>query len=148
MQLLRGNNYIFILYDYDSNAILAKVIPNQKGSTIQTAWEQIHKALQRNGYKPTLHIINKECSEDFKTAFRHHNVNFQRVPPHQHRRNAAERAIQTCKHHFIAGLLSCYPSFPLRAWDLLILQANIIINLLRFSCRQPNLLVYHCLFGS
>ena len=147
VQSLRGNNYVFILYDYDSNAILAKAIPNRRGSTIKMAWEQIHKALQQNGYCPKLHIIDNECSEDIKASFRQHHVDFQRVPPHQHRRNAAERAIQTWKHHFIAGLASCDPSFPMKAWDLLIPQANITINLLRSSRRQPNLSAYHCLFG-
>ena len=93
----------------------------------------IHTLLQKNGYKPNLHILDNECSEDLKAAFKHYHIDFQKVPPHQHRRNAVEQAIQTWKHHFIAGLSSCDPSFPMGAWDLLIPQANITINLLRSS---------------
>ena len=82
-----------------------------------------------------------------KQAFRQHNVDFQRVPAHQHRRNAAERAIQTWKNHFSSGLASTDPSFPLQAWDRLIPQCGITLNLLRSSRRQPKLSTYACLFG-
>ena len=60
-----------------------------------------------------------------KQAFTKYNVAFQRVPPHTHRRDAAERAIQTWKAHFIAGLVTCDPSFPLSGWDRLITQCNL-----------------------
>ena len=83
-----------------------------------------------------------------KQAFRQHNVDFQRVPAHQHRRNAAERAIQTWKNHFISGLASTDLSFPLHAWDRLLPQCDITLNLLRSSRRQPKLSAYACLFGS
>ena len=33
----RGMKYILVLYDYDSNAILAKVMKTNKGQTITTA---------------------------------------------------------------------------------------------------------------
>jgi hypothetical protein len=44
-------------------------------------------------------------------------INNQLAPPHIHRRNNAERAIQTFKNHFIAGLFSVDPNFPLKLWD-------------------------------
>ena len=144
----RGNNYMFVLYDYDSNAILIKAIPNRRAATIRDAWVDKVNILQQNGYKPELHIIDNECSGDLKAAFQKYNVQFQRVPPHQHRRNAAERAIQTWKNHFIAGLSSCDPSFPTSEWDRLIEQGEITLNLLRSSRRQPSLSAYHSLFGA
>ena len=143
----RGNKYVFIFYAYDANAILATAIPNRQGSTICAAWTKTYKQLQQRGYAPLLHIIDNECSNDIKQAFTKHNVTFQRVPPHIHRRNAAERAIQTWKAHFISGLITCDPSFPLSEWDHLIPQCNITINLLRSSRRQPHLSAYTCLFG-
>jgi hypothetical protein len=45
------------------------------------------------------------------------------VPPHCHRRNAAERAIRTFKEHFVAGLSSVDPSFPMHLWDRLLTKA-------------------------
>jgi hypothetical protein len=50
-----------------------------------------------------------------------------------HRRNAAEQVIQTFKNHFIAGICSVDPNFPLRLWDRLLPQATITLNLLRQS---------------
>jgi hypothetical protein len=62
-------------------------------------------------------------------------------PPHCHRRNAAERAIQTFKEQFVAGLSSVDPTFPLHLWDRLLPQAEITLNLLRTSRLHPQLSV-------
>ena len=67
-------------------------------------------------------------------------VTLQLVPPHVHRQNAAERAIQTWKNHFLAGIATLDPNFPIQEWD-------IIFNLLRSSRRQPNLSAYAATFG-
>ena len=144
----RGNCYIFIMYDYDSNAILSVALPDRRGSSIKTAWEHIFQRLQRNGYAPSLHLLDNECATDIKQAFTRHNVDFQRVPAHQHRRNAAERAIQTWKAHFIACLATTDPTFPLTAWDHLLPQCDLTLNHLRSSRRQPRLSAYTCLFGN
>jgi hypothetical protein len=61
------------------------------------------------------------------------------VPPRCHRRNSAERAIRTFKEHFVAGLSSVDPTFPLHLWDRLLPQAEITFNLLRTSRLHPQL---------
>jgi hypothetical protein len=61
------------------------------------------------------------------------------MPPHCHRRNAAELAIRTFKEHFVTGLSSVDPSFPLHLWDRLLPQAEITLNLLRTSRLHPQL---------
>ena len=71
------------------------------------------------------------------------HVKFQLVPPHIHRRNAAERAIRTYKNHFIAGLASTDQNFPLHLWDKLVPQAEITLNLLRNSRLHPHLSICH-----
>jgi hypothetical protein len=68
-----------------------------------------------------------------KNFFTVNNIAYQLVPPHWHRRNAAERAIRTFKEHFVAGLSSVDPSFPMHLWDRLLPQAEITFNLLRTS---------------
>ena len=65
-----------------------------------------------------------------------------------HRRNAAERAIQTWKNHFLAGIATLDPNFPIQEWDRLLPQCGITINLLRSSRRQPNLSSYVATFGN
>ena len=64
-----------------------------------------------------------------------------------HQRNAAERAIRTFKNHFLAGLATCDPDFPLQEWDRLILQATITVNLLCSSRVNPKLSAYAYVFG-
>jgi hypothetical protein len=53
--------------------------------------------------------------------------------PDLHRCNAAERAIQTFKNHFIAGLSSTDKHLPMHLWDRLLLQATTPLNLLRLG---------------
>jgi hypothetical protein len=60
-------------------------------------------------------------------------MEYQLIPPHCHRRNAAEHAIRTFKEHFVAGLASVDPTFPLHLLDRLLPQAEITLNLLRTS---------------
>ena len=70
------------------------------------------------------------------------------MPPHIHRRNSAERAIQTFKNHFIAGLASTDPNFPLSNWCHLLPQAELTLNLLRPSRLNPKLSAYAQLEGA
>ena len=69
------------------------------------------------------------------------------MPPHAHRRNAAERAIRTFKNHFIAGLASTDPTFPLYLWSALVPQAVLTLNLLRTSRINPKLSLYAQIWG-
>ena len=89
----QGNHYIFVLYHHDTNSIHAQAIPNRQAASIRKAWETTHKRLVQQGHAPNLHILDNECSQDLKDAFQKYNISFQRVPPKEHRANAAERSI-------------------------------------------------------
>ena len=97
--------------------------------------------------QPNTYLIDNEASEELKTAMKKRNVDFQLVPPHIHRANLAERAIQTFKHHFKAGLASVDPNFPLAEWDRLLPQATLTLNLLRSARSNPKLSAHAYLFG-
>jgi hypothetical protein len=75
-------------------------------------------------------------------------VEYQLVLPHVHRRNAAERAIQTFKNHFLAFLATCDPDFPVSEWDRLLFQAELTLNLLRSPRVNPKLSAYAYLNGN
>ena len=70
------------------------------------------------------------------------------MPPHIHQHNSTERAIQTFKNHFIAGLASTDPNFPLSNWCRLLPQAELTLNLLRPSRLNPKLFAYAQLEGA
>ncbi len=69
------------------------------------------------------------------------------VPLDVHCCNAAEHAICTWKKHFIAGLSSTDPSFPMAGWDRLVKQAELTLNLLRNARVNPKLSSWAHLFG-
>ena len=69
------------------------------------------------------------------------------VEPRNHRVNAAERAIQTFKDVFIAGLAMTDSEFPLQLWDKLVPQVQNTLNLLRKARINPNILVYEAING-
>ena len=69
------------------------------------------------------------------------------VPPHSHCRNAAERAIRTWKNHFISGLCTINPNFPIHLWDRLISQSVMTLNILQPSRRNQNISAYTALNG-
>eukprot|EP00549_Striatella_unipunctata_P008957 CAMPEP_0118723640 /NCGR_PEP_ID=MMETSP0800-20121206/32114_1 /TAXON_ID=210618 ORGANISM="Striatella unipunctata, Strain CCMP2910" /NCGR_SAMPLE_ID=MMETSP0800 /ASSEMBLY_ACC=CAM_ASM_000638 /LENGTH=237 /DNA_ID=CAMNT_0006632085 /DNA_START=12 /DNA_END=721 /DNA_ORIENTATION=+ len=52
-------------------------------------------------------------------------MEYELVPKGQHRRNIAERAIQTWKSHAIGALSGVSPNFPLGLWDELLPQLDI-----------------------
>ena len=143
----RGSEYIFVMYDYDSNAILAEPLKNRQAKTITDAWEKLHESLTKCGHKTKHFVLDNECSSDLKAALKKHNKTFELTPPNIHRRNAAERAIRTLKNHFLACLATCDPDFPVAEWDRLLPQTVLTLNLLRSSRANPNLSAYTYLFG-
>ena len=78
---------------------------------------------------------------------RQSGLTFQLVPPHNHRRNYAEKAIGSFKDHFIAGLCSMDPDFPLYLWCRLLPHAELTLNLLRPSRTSPHISAYEDING-
>ena len=63
-----------------------------------------------------MHILDNECSAEFKPLINENEIVCQLVPPHDHRRNVAEKAIQIFKDHFIAVLCGTDDNFSLQLW--------------------------------
>ena len=91
--------------------------------------------------------MDNKASRAVKKIITNENTKYQLVKPDNHRVNAAERAIRTFKNHFIAGLSSVDPKFPLYLWDELLPQTELTLNLLRSSRTCPNLSTYDHLNG-
>ena len=148
IQSNRGANYIFVLYDYDSNAIIVRPLRNRSAQEIQRVFTTVHAHLVARGLRPRLHTLDNEAYTNLKDFLTAEKVEYQLVPPHIHRRNSAERAIQTFKNHFIAGLASTDPNFPLSNCCRLLPQAELTLNLLRPSRLDPKLSAYALLEGA
>ena len=82
------------------------------------------------GFTPKMGRLDNEASKQLQEYMDTKDIDYQFTPVGTHRRNVAERAIQTLKNHIVAGLWSCDPSFSLHLWDKLIPHAIITLNLL------------------
>jgi hypothetical protein len=74
-------------------------------------------------------------------------MEYELVPPSNHRRNQAERAIQTFKAHFISILASVGDKFPLSLWCHLLEPAELTLNLLRQSKSTPQISAFAHVHG-
>jgi hypothetical protein len=131
-----------VCYVYDCNYVKVTPMKSRSASEWVKAYDTIHQELTIKGFKPKLQKLDNEASTtstDLKNFFTANNVDYQLVPPHCHRRNAAERAIRTSKEHFVSGISSVDLTFPLHLWDILLPQVEITLNLLRTLRLHPQL---------
>jgi len=91
--------------------------------------------------KPTTYIMDNKASAEYKKVICK-NCTIQLVPPNNHRRNLAERAIQTFKSHFIAIIAGIDDTFPMQLWDKLLPPSIVTLNLLRQSNAVPSVSTY------
>ena len=59
-----------VLYDYDSNAILAETIKIRQAETICDVFLKIHEVLKARGSAAKVYIMFNKCSSDFKEAMK------------------------------------------------------------------------------
>jgi hypothetical protein len=85
----KGNSYVMVCYVYDCNYV--KVIPMKFRSASERvkAYDTVHQELTVKGFKPKLQTLNNEASTALKNFFTVNDVDYQLVPAHCHRRNAA-----------------------------------------------------------
>ena len=107
----------------------------------------MRKLLCSRGLTPNMHVLDNECSRVLKEYMEEENETFQMVPPHLHRLNTAERAIQTFKNHFISGIVLTQNDSPIHLWCRLLPQAIVTLNLLRPSRINPSLSTHAQLHG-
>jgi hypothetical protein len=135
----KGNSYVMVCYIYDCNYIKIFPMKSRSASEWVNIYGSIHQELTIKSFKPKLQNLDNEASTALKNFFTAHNIDYQLVPPHYHQHNAAERPIRTFKEHFVVGLASVEPSFPMQLWDRLLPQAEITLNLRRTSRLHPQL---------
>ena len=95
----RGSKYLMVLYDHDSNAILAEPLTSCSERKLIRATRVLHSCLSGRGLTPQYQIIDNGFPGGLKQSLSDSSVKFQLVPPHLHRTNAVELAIQKYKDH-------------------------------------------------
>ena len=145
---LSGNQYIMVGLHSTSNAILVRPFASKHDTHRIPAYNDMYTRLAAAGAPPAVHIMDNEASAALQRAIAANKCKLQLVPPHVHRRNAAERAIRTFKAHFLAILAGTSPAFPANRWDLLIPHAELTLNLLRPTPHPTATSAWEALFGN
>ena len=131
----------------DANYIFCETMKNRTEGEMITAYQKMVDRMILAGLGLKHHRLDNECSENFKLAIRNNNMTHELVPPDCHRRNMAERAIQTFKNHFVAILSGVDDKFPLSLWCHLVRPAELTVNLLRQSNVAPKISAYAHVHG-
>jgi hypothetical protein len=76
----KGNKYIMVIYDYDSNAILAQPIKNRTAPELLKAFQCMEQELVAKGLKPKLIKLDNEASKLLKDYLYQQDIAFQLVP--------------------------------------------------------------------
>jgi hypothetical protein len=144
---LDGNVCLFVMYHYETNAILATSIPGLDSGSILKAYKKNFEYLEDSGYKPKLNVMDNQATKVIKTYLTPQQVSLQLIKPHNHCVNAAERAMQTFKNQFISALGTTDGNFPIQLWDKLAPQVQDSINLLCQLRIHPYRSTYETLEG-
>ena len=80
----RGYEYIMTLYEYDSNAILVEPMKNRTSGEMLRAYIKLIGRLVQAGITPKHHILDNECSAEFKAKIKLFKMTYQLIPPHNH----------------------------------------------------------------
>ena len=117
---------MMVLTESDSDAILVEPMKNRTSGEMIRAYQVIINQPRSTRIAPKQHILDNECSYNFKEAIKTNNMTYQLVPPHahDHRQNKAKNAIQTFKDHFVAILCGANTLLPLNLWDLLFMPSR------------------------
>jgi hypothetical protein len=146
--LSNGNQYIMVLVEVNGNYIDAEPMKNKSaGSMVKTYTELWTRLTAKGVVRPKTHLLEKEVSAELKAEIAK-NCTIQLVPPDNHRRNLAERIIQTFKNHFETILARVDDSFPMQLWDKLLPQTVLTLNLLRQSNVAPTVSAYQYVHGN
>jgi hypothetical protein len=122
--------YIFVAYIYDLNTIIVHPKALRTDTSFIAAFTKVFAILHAWDYQPALNIKDNECSKAVEKHIRANRMKIQLVPPHNHRVNAAKRAIGAFKEHFVAALATANNLCPLQLWDKFLPQVELTLNLI------------------
>ncbi len=143
----QGTRYIMVAIHLDVNYIFVAPMKNRMEGEMLRAHQEIIDRMTAVGLGLKKQVLNIECSAAMKLCIQKNGMTYKLVPPGQHRRNHADRAIQMFKLHFIAILTSVDYKFPLSLWCQLLEPAKLTLNLLRQLRTTPKVSAFAHVHG-
>ena len=130
----RGCKYICVFYIFDANCIKGIQVNSRHSSELSRAYQTIYKWCARRGFKPSLHRMDNETSQQVEDFIADQKTDLQCAAPGRHCA-PAEKAVQTYKACFKSTTASLPPEFPIAYWCRLIPQIDLSVNIV-CACRQ------------
>ena len=137
-----------VLYYMDGSYIMMEPMKSRHENEMIWVHNILMERLKTRGFHPKKQMLDNEISKAYQKAIENHGMEVEKVPKEAHRRNAAEKAIQTAKNHLKAILAGCDKSFPMHLWDRLLPQAELTCNLLRPANSNPNISAHQYVHGN
>jgi hypothetical protein len=138
----QGNRYIMVAIHLNANYIFVKPMRSRSKEDMIQAYKKIINRMRLAGLGLKKHTLDKEASEAFKQCIQEQQMQYKLVPPGNHQRNQAERAIQTFKAYFILTLAGINYKLSLSLWCHLLEPTNLTLNLLLQSKVAPKISAY------
>jgi len=141
-----GQKY-FLICVY-KNYIHAELMPDRSAPSYVTAYRSAIDFFRSKGHVFSIARLDNETSSLLERFFTDEaEIPFQYISAGSHRANKAERAIRAWKNHFIAGLATVDPKFPMDRWSDLKEQAELTLNHLRPFADSHSISAYEGIFG-
>ena len=86
----RGMKYVCIFYIHDGNFIMGVPIKSRQKGELHQAYQIVYAWYTERGYKPQVHKLDNETSQEVETFIREQQATYQYTPPDMHRANPAE----------------------------------------------------------
>lgn len=94
-QSSRGNTYMMILYHVDSNSTWVEPMKNRTEEELIQARRRGVERMREQGIESVHQMLDNEILKAYKKEITESDMTFQLALPDDHRRNLAEKAIQT-----------------------------------------------------
>ncbi len=134
----RGHKYISVFYVYDANFVKEVPVKSRHRQEFLRAYEEIYKWCTVRGFKPRLHKLDNETSNDVEDFIESQNANMQYSALGSHCL-PTEKAIQTYKSYFKSTTASLLNKFPIGYWCRLCKQVDLSVDIVRACRRNPRL---------
>ena len=136
------DKHLMVFYSHGGNYLHIELADSNLESHVLKAYKQGVEFFASKGLKPNIQRMDGQTSfgaPAFAAYQKDNDITVDLVPPGQHRRNKAERGIETVKHHIIAVLAGLDPNFPMKGLKHLYKQIELTLNLLRPARNNPAL---------
>ena len=143
----RGKILVAIFYAVNGNYIKSYPLKSRDRSQLLQAYEGVYAYLRMRGYRPKIHKLDNQTSNDFEAFTAKQQALVQYSPVYNHRTNIAKRSIRTWKCHFGSMLAGAPPTFPLANLCRMMEQFNATLNMLIPCTINPLLLAFEAMEG-